>query len=134
MDYVEKLKNNLGLIGSLKLIEPYSAKYKIWDLENNDILSKFLNIDMVKAYSGILKTSSYISRTQSVAFFVSHLNKKRDALDTLINYIQSNDLKLKNESNSNNPTSIDKKKIKRKSKLGFNLGVLKGEIGEEREL
>ena len=85
----KQLMEKLGEIDSLAQEEQYSSKFQIWDKVTTRLLAEVLDQDMLKVFTGILEVSSYASHSQSQRLYLDHLQKKKQALSSLIDYIKT---------------------------------------------
>ena len=87
-EHVNKLKTQLNRIEDLEKEVTYSPKYKIWDRVTTKILQSCVEEDMLKIFTQIAVISSYASSRDASRLYLKHLQKKRDALESLIDYIE----------------------------------------------
>ncbi|MBT4121006.1 MAG: hypothetical protein HOA57_01275 [Candidatus Magasanikbacteria bacterium] len=131
-EIIQKLKQKLEEVDSLAQEPAYSAKYKIWNTSVERLLKKCLDEEMIKIFTGVLVISSYASSVRAHQMYINHLDKKQDALKNLIDMLESDyEQPVVNEKEKEEIPDI---KRKRKTTLGFNTGLFKGSIEEERDL
>lgn len=134
-----KLKSKLNEVDQLAQEPAYSAKYQIWNTMTERLLKQCLDEKMVKIFSGILKTSSYLNQNETHRMYLRHLDKKHEALENLISVIETQEVVpqqklLETElPEQKNNKETDKKRI-RKAGFGLNLGIFNAKIEEDREI
>lgn len=82
----EQLKMKLSEMDSLRGIEPYSAKYEIWDKLTTRLLSKVLDADLLEVFTDRPMMMSADPEMNKEGY-LEHLLAKEDALINLIDNI-----------------------------------------------
>ena len=134
-----KLKLKLNEVDQLAQEPAYSAKYQIWNTMTERLLKQCLDEEMVKIFSVILKTTSYLNQNEAHRMYLRHLDRKHEALENLVSVVEGQEVvpqeKLPETElpEQKNNKGIDKKRI-RKTGLGVSFGIFNAKIEEEREI